>query len=74
VIFCSSVTGGPTPSLQWQFNGVNLAGQSNSCLFLSNLQSNQSGLYRIVASNTVGAFTSAPITLTVIYSPPSAYI
>ncbi len=74
VTLCASISGGPFPALQWQFNSTNLPGQTGSCLYLSNLQSNQSGLYRLVASNAAGAFTSAPIALAVQYSAPSGYI
>ena len=71
---CSTISGGPTPSLQWQFNGANLAGQISGCLYLSNLRSNDSGSYRLVASNAVGAFTSAPIVVAVQYFAPTGYV
>jgi hypothetical protein len=70
VILCSMISGAPAPTYQWQLNGVNLPGNNNPCLGLSNLSSNQAGLYSLIASNSVGAFTSAPIALVVSYVAP----
>ncbi len=71
---CSFVQGQPAPALQWQLQGANLPGQNLSCLTLPNLTSNQSGLYRLVATNLFGSVTSAPFEITVSYIPPSGYI
>ena len=71
---CSFVQGQPAPALQWQLQGTNLPGQNLSCLTLPNLTSNQSGLYRLVATNLFGSVTSAPFEITVSYIPPSGYI
>ena len=74
VVICSAISGTPAPSLQWQFNGTNLPGQTSSCLALYNVQTNQAGPYRLMASNVAGIFTSAPISLVVTQSLPSGYI
>ena len=71
---CSAVTGGPTPSLQWQLNGSNLPGETAACLYRSNVQSNHSGNYQLVASNIAGVYTSAPIYIAVQYLPPTGNV
>ena len=68
--------GGPTPTLQWRFNGVDLPGQTNGYLQFFVASTNQAGLYAVVASNSLGS-TSALATLNVTeqapyFSPPPA--
>ena len=62
-----TVDAGGTPPLayQWRFKGVNLAGQTNQILSLTNVRKDQSGAYSVRVSNTLGAVTSASATLTV---------
>lgn len=67
---CSSLSGVPLPTRQWQFNGTNLPAQTNLCLYLSNLQTNQSGGYTIVASNIAGVVTSAVAEITILEPVP----
>ena len=56
---------GPAPlSYQWQFNGVNLAGQTNATLSFSNPTAAQAGAYNLVITNLAGSTTSATATLT----------
>ena len=56
---------GTAPLLyQWQHNGVDLAGQTNSQLVLQNVQSIHSGQYSVRVSNRFGSATSGPVTLT----------
>ena len=74
VTFCSTIIAGPTPRLQWQHNGLNLPGRNEPCLSLSEVTANEAGLYRLVASNVVGVFTSAPLALAVRYLAPTGYI
>jgi hypothetical protein len=45
---------------QWRFNGLDIAGATNSTLVLSNLQSWQAGNYSVVVSNTNGSAASPP--------------
>lgn len=52
-------------SYQWQFNGTNLPGQTQSVLILGNTTTNQSGNYQLVVSNSTGVSTSAPIALVI---------
>ncbi len=55
---------------QWQLNGVNLPGATNSSLTLSNVQSSVAGNYQVVISSSSGSVTSNIATLTV---PHPAY-
>jgi hypothetical protein len=52
---------------QWQFNGQNLA--EGSALSISNVQLSHEGQYRVIAANTYGAVTSAPVRLVVLINP-----
>ncbi|MBL9168383.1 MAG: hypothetical protein JNN07_11630 [Verrucomicrobiales bacterium] len=72
--FCSTITGGPPPSYQWQFNNQDLASQTSPCLSLSEVQTNQSGSYRLIAVNSEGTLTSAVAVVSVVHAPPTANI
>jgi|GEM_PF-1317500 len=50
---------------QWRFNGVNLSGQTNEILTLTNIQPSQAGAYSVVISNDMGRVTSSNAVLTV---------
>ena len=50
---------------QWQFNTVNLPGQTNAALTLPNVQPANSGNYNVVVANQFGSVTSAPAYLLV---------
>ena len=39
---------------QWQFNGTNLAGATNSTLTLTNVRPEQAGTYTVIVSNSFG--------------------
>jgi hypothetical protein len=51
---------------QWQFNQSNLPGATNSVLLLNNLQGTNSGIYRVVISNSFGVAISSNAVLTVV--------
>jgi hypothetical protein len=59
---------------QWQYNGVNLSGQTNPMLVLPDVQPGQSGNYTLLVSNVAGVVTSAVASVTVIgvNDPPVA--
>lgn len=66
----SAMAGGTGPlHYQWQRNGVNLPGATNSSLLLTGVAPSNSGAYRVVATNRVGSAFSAPAGLTV-QGPP----
>jgi hypothetical protein len=45
-------------SYQWQFNGTNIAGETNATFYLLNVTTNQAGDYRVVVTNSLGKVTS----------------
>jgi sugar lactone lactonase YvrE len=48
---------------QWQKDGVNLPGATNTSLLMSNVQAAQLGTYTLVARNQFGSATSSPAAL-----------
>lgn len=74
VTFSAAFIGNSPITNQWQFssdNGatfVNLAGETNTVLTLSDLQATNAGYYRLVASNSFGFAQSSAGSLTI--SPP----
>ncbi len=66
VILNPLVAGNPVPTCQWQENGVDLLGQTNTTLTLVNVTTNQSGyVYSLIANNALGSVTNR-MTLTVV--------
>jgi hypothetical protein len=61
--------GSPPLHLQWQFNGADLPGATNSVLTLTGVQLGNTGEYRCVLRNALGITTSAPALLTVLRPP-----
>jgi hypothetical protein len=54
---------------QWQFNGVNLSGETNALLTLSNVSSNEVGNYRALISTGAGSVMTTNATLTLLEAP-----
>jgi hypothetical protein len=67
--FKVTVIGEPAPTIQWQKNGVDLPGKTGVELTLSNVQQDDAGLYRAVASNSAGEATSNGATLAIAGEP-----
>ena len=67
---CFSVTASGTPPLsyQWNFNGTNIAGATNTSLTLTNVQLNQAGNYAVLVTNAYGTALSSNAVLTVLNS------
>ncbi len=67
----AAVAGSQPISLQWYFNGTNIAGATTASLTLTNLTVNQSGTYYLAASNAAGGpvFSSNAV-LTIVPPPP----
>ena len=59
-------------SYQWKKDGVDLPGANSDILFISNVQTAQSGSYTCVVTNSVAAVTSPAATLTVLAAFPPA--
>ncbi len=64
-LFSVAASGSPSPNFQWQFNGTNLDGGTNSTLILNNLTANQAGNYSVIVTNSAGSITSTPAALLV---------
>jgi hypothetical protein len=58
--------GAPPLSFQWFLGTNSIPGATNSWLALVNLQPSQSGNYTVVVTNSAGAATSQPATLSVL--------
>jgi hypothetical protein len=54
---------------QWQTNGVNIAGATNSTLTLTNVQAAQQLPYRVVVSNEVGTIASSNANFYLVTTP-----
>jgi hypothetical protein len=54
---------------QWQFNGVNIAGATNTALTLSNVGTNQEGSYSIVVTSSNGSITSSNVFFAFVQPP-----
>jgi hypothetical protein len=68
--FGVTATGDSPLGYQWFFNVTNiLTNAINSLLSITNAQTNNTGNYTVVVTNSIGAVTSAPATLTVNFSP-----
>lgn len=66
----AGVTGFPAPALQWDKDGLPIADATNATLELAYVLPGDSGVYRLTATNILGAATSAEARLTVL-PPPS---
>lgn len=61
------VAQGTSPlSCQWRFNGVDLAGETNTALVLSPVTANQGGVYSVIIHNAIGSRNSAEASLSVV--------
>src|SRR5262249_36383905 len=69
VTFSASVVGQPSLGFQWTYDGAQLVGAKSSTLTLTNLQTTNSGVYTLRASNSFGS-GSGSIRLTVVDPPP----
>jgi hypothetical protein len=65
VNFASAAVGSAPMLFQWRFNGIDLSGQTNATLTLTNVDRDYGGAYSFVASNAAGSATSSVATLTV---------
>jgi glucose/arabinose dehydrogenase len=67
--FTVLASGTPTLTYQWQFNGVNLPGETGTSLNFNRVATNTAGIYDVIVSNSFGSVTSSVASLTVIVSP-----
>jgi uncharacterized repeat protein (TIGR03803 family) len=64
-IFVITAAGLGPLGYQWQFNGTNLTGATNSILNLANVQPNLAGVYDVIVSNEFGPVVSSNAILVV---------
>ncbi|MBL9032620.1 MAG: immunoglobulin domain-containing protein [Phycisphaerae bacterium] len=64
-----SVSGAPTPTLQWRKNGINIPGATGTTYAFNNATSANSGTYDCVATNSCGSATSNPAIVQVTEQP-----
>ena len=65
VSFAATAAGNAPLKYQWRLNGVNISNATNAALNLVNAQTNNSGFYTLVVTNSSGAATSSPVSLLV---------
>lgn len=65
-IFSLAANAAPPVFYQWRFNGIAIAGATNSFLQLTNIQPSQDGFYSAVISNRFGTATSSAAELNVV--------
>ena len=58
-------SGSPVLSYQWNFNGTNISGATNTSLTLTNVRLNQAGGYAVWVTNKYGSIMSSNATLVV---------
>ncbi len=69
-LFSVGAIGTPPLTYQWEINSTNVAGATGSNLTLTNVQSRDAGVYRVVVTNSVATVTSAPANLVVSPTAP----
>jgi hypothetical protein len=63
ITFSSGQFANRLATFQWQFNGANIDGATNSTLVLENVCWTNSGIYRVVITNPLGSITSPAMSL-----------
>ena len=62
--------GNPPLSYQWTFNGTGMQGATQSVLNLVNVQTNQTGTYSLIVSNSAGLISSTNVLVSIVPPPP----
>ncbi len=66
LVLSVAATGSGTLTYQWQLNGANILGATNSTLTVNSLQFTNAGLYTVTVVNTSGSATSAPAVVNIV--------
>jgi hypothetical protein len=74
VTFSVSANGSAPLNYQWTFQGVNIAGQTDSSLVLTNVQLSQTGNYAVQVTNLYGSIISSNATLTINFPPAAVQV
>jgi hypothetical protein len=69
VTFAVSAAGTGPLRYQWQFNGADLGGRTNSTLVLTNVQTGSAGSYQVIVSNSFSFIVSTQVALTTVSLP-----
>lgn|GEM_PF-1392502 len=67
--FTVAASGFAPLAYQWQFNGVDISGATNSRLTLASVTPIQAGNYGVMVSNSLGIASSKPAELTIVTDP-----
>ena len=65
----ASVTGTQPITYEWRQNGITIAGQNTSSIYINPAQSSNAGSYVLIATNLFGSATSAPMSVSFIGTP-----
>jgi hypothetical protein len=68
-VFGVIATGSPTPSYQWQKNGFDISGATNSTYSITSANTFDAGTFSVIVSNAGGSVASSAATLTVNVTP-----
>jgi hypothetical protein len=67
--FSAAATGTAPLIYQWEFNGTNVSGATNSVYIINSVVTNNAGSYSVVVSNAYGVVTSSVVSLGVLLPP-----
>ncbi len=67
--FSVAASGFSPITYQWQFDGTNISGATNSSFTLTNAQSTNQGTYQAIVSDQFGSITSSPVTFELVLPP-----
>jgi Immunoglobulin I-set domain/Immunoglobulin domain len=65
-VFTAAATGTPAPAFQWLFGGAAISGATGAQYQIAKTALTNAGGYSVIALNTAGSVTSAPVALTVL--------
>ena len=66
-----TATGNPAPGYQWNKDGVDIPGATDTSFTVTGAQANDAGGYAVVLTNMYGAATSAVANISVLYYAPT---
>ena len=73
ITFTAAASGLPAPNFQWQFNGTNISGATNSILTIASVALTNAGNYSVVATNIAGSAVSTNALLSILPPMPAQF-